>query len=160
MGINFDAVFDGFDEADPTGRGPKIQVAGKHVVEVKEVRLRESDNPSTAGHVFFVVEFSVLETDSADVVVGRQYTWTNDLMNQFFGQQNVKQFLAAILGFEPSSDEAAGLTKSHIREALENPDFFAGERVCVTTQPKTVKSGHPFTVHTWSPYQKAEASAS
>jgi len=149
--VDYNAVFDTFEHADPTGRGPKIDVDGKFLVEVEEVRLRESQNPTTQGHVYFVVQYRVLESDHEKIPSGRVFTWTNDLMNQFFGMSNCKQFLAAALGLEPSSEEARSLGKEHIQEAIEG-EAFNGEKLCLATQNKTVNSGREITVHAWSPY--------
>lgn len=159
--IDFDKVFDGFGEADPTGRGPKIDCAGKFIVEINEVRLRESENPQTRGHVFFIVVHTVIASDTEKVLVGREFTWTNDLMNEFFGMSNCKQFLSAVLGMEASSPEAQALGKQHIKEAVEEGSFI-GEKVRLTTQPKMVgreEVKRPFTIHTWSPYFEKEGEA-
>lgn len=154
--VNYDALFAGFGDADPTGKGPKIHVEAECVVRIEEIRLVPSKNPRTRGHTFFIAQFTILETDNEKVVVDRVYTWSNDLMNEFFGLGNVKQLLAAVLGFKSASDEAKMLDKGHIKEALEE-DSLIGETVRLATNPRSEDAEFPFTEHTWSPYVEVGA---
>jgi len=163
-------AFKGIDKVDPTAggaRGPKIKVEGKHLVEITGVHLIESKNPKTRGKVFYVVNFKVLETTAGQeeigkdrVIIGKEYTWSNDTTNEFFGLSNTKQFVAAAAGLDPESQDAQDLGDDDILESLgydlekrnddPGPSPLIGERAVVETERRETQSGFDFTVHEWS----------
>lgn len=124
---SIDDVFEGFNTADPSSsgsRGPRIDVLGEHVVQIKKVRYQPSKNPKTNKSVYFIVEFIVIETDVQTVHVGKTYAWSHDLTNQFYGLENTKQFIAAAAGLDPMSPDA--------KEKITNADAqesFAEDKV-------------------------------
>lgn len=151
--MNIDAVLKGIEDADPTagsGGGEKITVRGQHTVEVLNVKIKESEQYSA---VYLIVEFKVLDTNAEErgIRPGDIYSWTHDLTNKFYGLSNAKQFIAAALGLSPSSEEARGIGKAEILEAIGEDQPLAGQIVRLATTPKQTKSDRAFTVHDWSP---------
>lgn len=146
-----DRIFTDFKDADPTsggGGGDYITGSGEHVVEIKQIKFKESDTDS---RVWFVVEFTVLETTSESVKKGEVYAWVHDMTNKFFGASHVKQFIAAAIGFEPKSQEAKDIGRDTVEEAWAEDQPFTGEKVNLETRNKKTKAGHDFTVHSWTP---------
>ena len=152
MTINMDNVLGDFDNADPTATGSsgnKITVAGDHVVQIEEVRIKESEQWS--GTVWLIVEFKVLESTVENINPDTTYSWAHNIMEKFFGQANAKAFLAAALGFDPASEEAKALGRKEMEEAWSEEQPLAGEVVKLTTLPKVTKSNFDFVVHKWEP---------
>ena len=157
MTINMDSVLGQFDGADPTKTGAggnKITVAGDHVVQIEEVRIKESEQ--YGGKVYLIVEFKVLETTSDKIKTDQTYSWAHDIMEKFFGAANAKGFLAAACGIDPASPEAKALGKKEMEEAWAENQPLAGEVVNLTTTPKVTKGGFDFIVHKWTPGEEAE----
>jgi len=147
---NMDKLFSDFDDADPSktsGQNDKINVQGRHVVEITSVRYKESDQYNA---IYFLVDFKIVETTSDMVKVGAEYTWSHDMTNKFFGAANTKQFIAAAVGLDAKSDEAKALDRSSVEEAWGEDQPLAGSVVGLLTQPKETKGGYAFVVHTWA----------
>ena len=151
--MNIDAVLKGIEDADPTAgaaANDKITVRGQHVVEVQHVKIKESEQYSA---VYLIVEYRVHATNAEDKGIrpGDAYSWTHDLTDKWYGLSNAKQFIAAALGLSPSSEEARGIGKAEILEAIGEDQPLAGQMVRLSTMPKSTKSGRAFTVHDWAP---------
>lgn len=148
--VDMNKVFENFDEADPSSTGarhPGIKVHGEHVVEIEAIRLKESEQYNA---VYYIVEFRVLETnDPEHVHVGKTYAWAHDVTNKWFGMSNTKQFLAAAMGFDPTSEEAAALGRAEVEESFGADQPLTGQTLRVNTSPKTTKGGYIVVVHDW-----------
>lgn len=146
-----DRIFTDFKDADPTaggGGGDYLSGAGEYVVEIKEIKCKESDTDS---RIWLVVEFKILEKNSGKGEVGEVYAWVHDLTNKFFGASNTKLFVAAAIGFDPKSQEAKDIGRNDVEEAWGEDQPFTGEKVNLETKNKKTKAGHDFTVHSWTP---------
>lgn len=144
-------VFSDFDNADPNasgGRDDSITVHGVHKVKINAVRFKESDQYDA---VYLIVEFEVIETNHEGVRVGGAYAWAHNMLNKWYGAANTKQFIAAALGMDASSQEAKAITRETVEEAWGESQPLTGEIVKLKTTPKVSKGGFDFTVHAWSP---------
>lgn len=124
-----------------------------HVLMVVGAELFPSTNPKTKGDPIFAANFEVVESSNPDVTAGARKTWSQNLNQRYadkeYGKENVKQFVAALAGFEPGSPEA---------DAIDNPDVQAvidgkanGRTVRCDTVPKTSKAGNDWTLHIFTP---------
>lgn len=152
MGTDMDDLFDDFESANPAHKptGNKIKVAGKHLVKITGVHMQPSEMVATD---YFVVEFEIVE--STVLATGENYSWTCDPKRKFgkkkVGQNDIKQFLCAVAGFDPNDEKARSMiNKSHLRMVL-NEGEADGEIVQVETIPKKSKEGRDWTQHLWSP---------
>lgn len=164
-------VFNGIKDADAGSggaRGPRIKAEGRHRCEITKVHLIESKNPKTRGKTYYVAHFIVHQTTAGQeelgdqrVLVGKEYTWSNDLTNEFFGLANAKQFVAAVAGTDPRSEDAQEIGERDMLESLGyDPDKpnaepgaspLVGELVTLETEKRKTQSGFDFMVHQWSP---------
>lgn len=155
-----DRVFGDFDKADPTksgGGSPWLEGYSVNVVEIKVVKVKESEKDDK---IHFIVEYVVLETNRDDIKVGDiEYGWVHDLTNKWYGKENAKQFLAAALGVDPASEEALALDQDAVEEAVGESQPLAGIKVRLETKPKSRQDKSDFTVHEWTPYDENEAKA-
>lgn len=149
--VNMNQVFNDFDEADPSATGArndKITVHGKHIIEVEEIKFKDSEKYNA---VYFIVNFKVLKTNSDKVTVGQAYSWTHNMIQKHYGAANTKQFMAAALGLEIESEEAKNIGREMVEEAWGDEQPLAGQIVRLQTSPKVTESGYEFCVHTWAP---------
>jgi hypothetical protein len=149
--VNLDRVFKDFDDADPAnvgGRSNKITVDGSFLVEIQEVRFRES---AQFDAVYLIVEFVIVESNADEVKVGKSYGWVHDMTNKWFGASNTKQFIAAACGIDPKSDDAKDISRDTVVEAWSEEQPLKGQRLHLRTSPKETKSGYDIVVHEWEP---------
>ena len=158
---DFDRIFSEFNDADPsevTTRTPKLDVDGEHVVEIEKVTMRDSEQ---FNGVLLIVEFRPVSSSHESIKLGEPYSWTCDVTKTFgpkkVGLNNAKQFLAAALGMDPTSDEAMALSGKNIQEAVSEDNPLAGRRVAVHTNPRMSQEKRPWTMHNWSPAKQKAA---
>lgn len=151
----------GFSNASSKGGAanklPKIEAS--YVIEVHKGAIFPSTNPQTKGQPIFSVDFTVRESSTEQVVTGSKKSWTQNLTPYSdtvnYGAENLKQFVAAVFGFEPGSEEADNLDESYV-DAVCKGDA-DGMLVRLDTVPKTSKANRDWLLHIFSPYEdKAE----
>lgn len=152
-----DAFGSGFkDLPSQGGAANKLPRAdASYVLMVVGASIFPSTNPKTKGDPIFAANFEVVESSHPDVAVGAKKTWSQNLNQRFgdkeYGKENVKQFVAAVAGLIPGSEEA---------DAIDTPDVQAiidgkanGATVRCDTVPKTSKTGNDWTLHIYSPHE-------
>lgn len=144
-------LFSGFDKAEPvagSGGTPKVNANGHYLVEVGEVKLKQSEK--YAG-TYFIVEFKVVASDTDRIGEGNVYSWSHDITNRHYGMANTKNFIASVLGFDPESAEAAAVNTDDLFEALSHEQPLRGLRVNLKVNHKTTEGGRDFWIHSWTP---------
>lgn len=151
--VDLDRVFSDFDDASAQsggGNDPKIDahVVGPadSLVEIVEVSMFPSEQFDA---VYYKVQFTVLETDNDKVVVGRTYAWLHDMLNKWFGQSGVKNFIAGAVGLDADSEAAKGIDRKTTEETWGEDQPLKGMKVRVKTTAKTTKGNFEITPHDW-----------
>ena len=150
-----------FNKLDSAGGGANKlpRVDASYLVEIGKAEIFASENPQTKGQPIFSVDFAIVETGHPDVAVGAKKSWTQNLNQRFgdkeYGKENVKQFTAAVYGFEPGTPEANALGNEHVQSIIDGE--CKGMLVRVDTVPKTSKGGNDWTLHVFSPYVDPDA---
>lgn len=149
----------GFKKASSKGgQANKLPlIEASYVIEVHKGSFFASSKPKTKGQPIFSVDFTVRESSTDQVAVGSKKSWTQNLTPYSdevnYGAENLKQFVAALFGFEPGSEEADNLDESFVETVCDGGAD--GELVRVDTVPKTSKANHPWLLHIFSPYTEA-----
>jgi hypothetical protein len=146
-------VFQGFDKVTPgagSGSGNYLPGGGKFIVEVVSIKFKPSDKTAKQ---FYIVEFTVLESDNDKVGAGdgKLWGWAHDVTNRYYGASHVKQFLAAAVGLDPYSPEAMAIDATAADESYGESQPMVGVQLRVSTKNKTTNNGNNFTIYDWAP---------
>jgi len=158
-----DVLGNTFQTLDSSGGGAnKLPRAdARYILELDKAQIRPSTNPQTKGAPIFVADFIVIETGHPDVTVGAKKSWTQNLNQKFddkeYGKENLKQFVAALMGLSPGTPEANAINNAHVQAVLDGE--WKGEWVQCDTVPKTSKSNNDWTLHVFSPAPEAPQAA-
>lgn len=149
-------LFQGLGKAKISRGGLYFQ-PGEYVVDIERVTTVRSQRDKKD---FFIIEATIVESDCPELKPGMQPSQAIDIDN-IMGFPNIKGFLAAANGIDPS-DEAAveeALGEDKAEEAAEyaaseeNP--LKGLRLRLTCFNIQTKKGSDFTKHVWKPYNEA-----
>src|ERR1700744_1284624 len=147
--------FKGASQAKVSEQGQKLS-DGKHLLEIK--RITYSDGGKNGD--YYVVEFTVLESDSALDATNRQIdkkgderVWTQNMSKKVIAFPKLNAFVYAAMGYDRKNNvDAATLAKEvtpEIESILEatldesDPLGFAGRKVWAVTK-KIESNGDPF----------------
>ncbi len=165
-------IYDGIEGVAPAGKGGQYFKPGKFLVEITAVKQVKSQ--AGAG-IFFIVETKVLESDNAEIPVNAERSQVIDVHKKM-GLPNIKAFVAAASGFDPSQADTVtheveeywskligeSLSFSKICELLvSDANPLAGIEMrleCVNVKTKETKQD--FTKHVWSPRAQEAKAAS
>lgn len=146
--VNFDSLFGALDKADASATGsgtPKLGPKSPDdppidvVFKITDVNIKPSDQYNAT---YLICEFVVVHTEDERAKMGGSYSWTHNVENKFFGLSGTKNFLAAAMGFDPSSEDASGIGKEHIIEAVGDDQPLAGRFVAGRFARKSFKNGN------------------
>ncbi len=138
---------------------------GKYLCAISRVLIKDSRESGE----LFTVELEVLESDNSEVDVGETRTWQTpfaapDAKGEFKSfklaksAEHRKKFAIAMLGVHPSDQQGQAKVLSKLDDALYaacEEGKYNGVLLSVRTEPLTTKAGGQFTMHTFSPGQKA-----
>lgn len=156
-------LFDGIEKAEIFERGRYFPPDFRGVVEVKKTIAKDSIKSGLG----FIVELEVVEVErpgKADhelspVTVGEKRTWWQGMKDKTVAFPSIKEFVAALSGFERHEKKAIEESVSPVLSgvldhATENPDAndLVGCRLRLETSHKLTKNKSDFTIHTWGPY--------
>jgi len=128
---------------------------GDFKVAVESTALIESRKKE----LLFIVEFHVLESTCGQNQNDSKASWLVKMSNDP-ALPNIKQFMIAILGLDPTRDaakiahEISPALPAIMNEICAEPTKLAGSTAHLTTQNIITKAGRPFTRHdfaAWSP---------
>lgn len=113
----------------------------------------------------FIVEFEVMETsDPVNHAVGSKGSWFQSLKNQQVAFGAVKEFLAAVYGYDLRGPGKALFEaqmvpqiEAYAAAASDGRNNLAGRLVRLQTEQVMTLKNTPFTRHTWSPAPRAAA---
>lgn len=129
---------------------------GKYLVEVIAVKTIKSRKNMD----LYIVECEILDSDVADRPTGSRASWVVNLA-QDAAMGNIKAFLAAANGIDPSDEDAVQreITEevADLSYADENP--VAGVKLGLQVTLVKTRAGTDFSRHFWSVYE-GEAAAS
>ena len=136
--------FVGISTASKSTRSRYIN-PGHYTLAVIQPKLRDSENPTTRGRVYFIVDFRVVETTSETYQAGDTVSWLVTLgSEQALG--DVKEFAGALIG----GDESQVTDESTF--ALCQPDNPAsGLTVKCEAFNVITQAGNDFTKINWFP---------
>lgn len=156
-----DAFGGGFKDLPSSGGAAnKLPRAdASYVLMVVGAELFPSTNPKTKGDPIFAANFEVVESSHPDVAIGARKTWSQNLNQRFgdkeYGKENVKQFVAAIAGLQPGSEEADAIDTPDVKLVIAGKAN--GATVRCDTVPKTSKAGNDWTLHLFAPHDEQDA---
>ena len=149
-------LYEEFDSVKPSSR-PDYLGTGEHLLEVERIK----ENQGLTGH-FFIAELRVVESDNPTHKVGQTRAWVVRLEGKAKASAlaDIKSFLAACHGFDPSSVEAqTEITGKVFKLAISEENPMEGNLVRASSREKPTKNGGIFTVHDWSPADESEKAA-
>jgi hypothetical protein len=156
-------AFSGYGTAKVSEQGTKCS-DGTHTLALKRATLSRNGKNGT----FFVVEFTVIASDSAKDATGRQKdppgaerVWTQNMAKAVIAAPKCLAFLQAIMGYDRKNYQDKQLWESKYSpddiEALyevlideSDPLKFKGRKVVAVTK-EIVSNNHPFTTYDFSP---------
>lgn len=151
--VDLNRVFDDFDSASADsggGNDPKIDAhvigPADSLVEIVEISMFQSEQFDS---VYFKVQFTVLESDNDKVVIGRTYAWVHDMLNKWFGQSGVKNFIAGAVGLDKDGEDARAIDRKTVEETWSDAQPLKGMKCRVKTVAKTTKGNFEITPHDW-----------
>jgi hypothetical protein len=158
--------FKGIEDAKVFGGKRPFFKPGKYKVQINAVKWVDS---SVGSKSYFIIETTVLESNNPDVPVNSDRSHVINY-NNVMGQPNVKQFVAAVSGVDPSSpsinDAVAAYWSKQVGEHIDfegicellvssaNP--LDGEIMELECFDIETKGGDPFTKHNWLPRKISE----
>jgi hypothetical protein len=151
-------IWDGIEKAEITKRGKYLSAGHKFTLKIKKCDIISTRDKGDA----FVVDFDVVDTTDPNHPVGAERNWYQSCTDKNVFQGAVKQFVAAIYGYDLSTmkerfDREVGPSLAAICEAAlckdgKGSNSLAGQVVKVSTVAiKTQKRGMDFTRHDWEP---------
>lgn len=161
--INFDQLFGGMENASAENAGggpPKLGPQSENeppidcVFRVVHVDLKPSDQYNAT---YLICEFEVVQSDDDRARVGGTYSWTHDVTNKFFGLSGAKNFLAAVIGYAPESDDAKGIGKDHVKAAVADDQPLKGRLAAGRFGRKRFKNGNTGIVASFAPVEQDAA---
>jgi len=123
---------------------------GDYVVRVKRVFVKRSRQDA----LMFIVECAVLSSTNPQRPEGCEPNWVNKITGNDSALPNIKGFLAACGGADPTNEaavEALGITSEDVDAAVSDENPLAGTLVKLHAFIKKTKKDTDFTVHDWSP---------
>lgn len=143
------SMWSGVGDADATGDKKPWFEAGKYFVRIDSVQGRDG----RGGKVWFIVEAELLEiestTDEDKMKVGKVYSQTINF-SQDMGPINVKRFILAAMGLDPSDSENNDkVGEEEVDLAVSEEQPLAGIELWLQCDQIQTKSGNPFTKYTW-----------
>lgn len=112
----------------------------------------------------FIVEFEIMETsDPVNHPVGSKASWFQKLANVPVAFGAIKEFLAAVYGFDLRTQKAqfdaqmGPQIEAYAAAASDGRNNLAGQIVKVQTEQVKTQKGGDFTRHAWTPYQTRQA---
>jgi len=114
----FSEYFKGTGEAKVSKSGNYFE-EGRYKVKIKAVKALISQEDKTP---YFIIETQVLESTCEKIKKDTERSQVID-MSKVMGQPNVKAFIAAVSGVDPSNEEAAALTCAHWKKKLGGMDL-------------------------------------
>lgn len=157
MGANeLRQLFGGMQGAEVgTGsRHPSIEDPGAYVISIADVRVIQSRKGQGT---FLICEFELKGSSSHSHRVGATYSWVHNLKNQFYGMPAAKGWLAAVMGFEANSPQAAQLGPDHIIQVVSNPDSVKGRLVNALCYLHTTQKNQRIPRLNFSPWVDGQA---
>lgn len=154
-----DQIFNDFDGADPKEvgvGGNKIMVAGTHKIRVNKCRVHESE---VGTQVYFIVEYTVLESTNENVKPGSEYSVSTDMTKRFgkkkVGIIDVAAFLSAVGGEDPENADPKG--REDLETAVADDQPLRGMEVMLKTVPKVTQdeAERKYCRNYWSPVEVA-----
>lgn len=151
------SAFKGFDEAKVSQRNPNFPAGENFLVEVEACKLVTNHQ----GQDFFVIEAEVLESSTNAMKPGTVGAQVIGIPGKYrMGFSNVKAFLAAANGIDPSNNDAVeaalggeqGMQVAAFAVSDDNP--LAGVKLRLRTSLTQTKAGNDFTIHSWSPAEE------
>jgi hypothetical protein len=99
---------------------------GNYRVKIKACKLVNSQ--AGPAKTFFVIECDVLQSDNPDIQIGRERSQVINMAN-VMGLPNVKQFVAAVSGIEPTSETVNEEVEAYWKKELKRRGLTDGEDV-------------------------------
>lgn len=146
-------IFSGIGGAK-VGIGGVYFEAGNYVVKIKAVKMVESRKKDD----LYTVECDIKQSDNPKLKPGTMATYQASAKNDSF-LGNVKGFLAACNGADPTSEAELAATFANPKDAEDAAEYsvspdnpLAGTWLNLNCVLKKTKLQSDFTVHNWKPY--------
>jgi hypothetical protein len=142
-------MWSGVNDADATGDKKPWFEPGKYFVRIDSVAGRDGRN----GKIWFIVEAEVLQIESTEdekkMKEGKIYSQTINY-SQDMGPINVKRFILAAMGLDPSDDENNDkVGEEEVEFAVSEEQPLAGVEMWLQCDQIETRAGKPFTKYTW-----------
>lgn len=137
------SFFTGIEKAKTYGASQYL-TPGNYTLQVSNISVIDSQR--TPGRNFFLVEFSVVETDSPDYKAGSTVSWMVDLTREDTAHPNIKGFALALLPDVTDED----ITSGAMDALIEKDQPARGLNVKAKAWNIVTRAGNDFTKVTWS----------
>ncbi len=150
-------LWSGLKDAQTFDRGTYLN-PGNYTLKVVNCLTKQTQKSGEG----FIVEFEILESsDPVNHAVGTKASWFQSLKNVQVAFGAVKEFLAAVYGYQLGTApgkakfeaEMGPQIEAYAAAASDGRNNLAGQIVKVQTQMVKTQKQTDFTRHTWSPYQ-------
>ena len=144
-------IFQGIRDARMTAGGVYF-LPGEYIVLVQKVFLQESRKRE----VLFIAECLIQASSNPERREGQRCSWVVK-MSQDAAMGNIKRFLAACCGIEPSMEAVVNeeITEELAEVAVSDGNPLAGTIVGLQATNIKTREGNDFTLHEWQPVSEA-----
>lgn len=95
-------LFDGIETTKVGNKGGTPLSEGEFLLKITDVQYLKTQLRGDA----FIVEYEVVESTSAKDPVGSKRSWYQSMAKRPIALEKIKEFMLAMLGYEPKRDEA------------------------------------------------------
>ena len=147
--------FNAIDGADATGQRNPYLLRGQYLLRIVQCKSFESRQRK----LFYLVELDVVQSDNHDRPEGMRVSWMTNL-GLDMGPINVKRFLGAAMGMDPSDPKVNQEINSDVaRMSVDDTQPLHGTLIYAQCSDITTKAGTPFLDVRWAPVAQGDAVA-
>ena len=160
-GIDLSDLYDSYNAASSKGtsNGSTIPFEGYHTAEIMKIDVKRSEKPGSKHKVFFIAEYKLITSETADAKLNVPYTYIFNLAKEEQGVSWLKNFVAACVGLEPGSTEADALPWEEAQKSWGEEQPLTGMHVKLRSNIVLLKdTGAEYMAHTWDVYETPKSS--
>jgi hypothetical protein len=144
-------MFSGIGQAE-VGQGGIYFLPGQYLVEVIKVIAKQSRK----GAMLYIIECEVIESNNAERPPGCKPA---QIISMAYDAafRNIKEFIAACNGISPTRERERAnnaVDEEAATYSVDESNPLGGTRLYLTCTEITTRSGNPFTLHQWEPYEQ------
>lgn len=143
------SIFSGINQAKIFDRSLKLS-DGNHVIKIDRCLLQKSARDRSD---MYIVEFTLVESDTMPTLVGKKFGWTQNLSNKVVAEPNLKSFVMAVVGMttdHPQYSDYEAKTEEFLEASVGPQNFFKDRPVAVNVQTRIGKeSKKEYKAHNW-----------